>query len=74
MSFDFAGVYTNVKNHKVIEYDLADTRHVKVEFMELPEGVQVTETFEPENTHPEKMQRSGWQTILYNFKKYVEAG
>ena len=73
-SFDFAGVYTNVKNHKVIEYDLADTRHVKVEFMELPEGVQVTETFEPENTHPEKMQRSGWQTILYNFKKYVEAG
>lgn len=69
----FAGVYTNVKEHKLIEYDLEDGRHVKVEFAKLPEGVKVTEIFEPENTYPENVQRSGWQAILNNFKKYVEA-
>jgi uncharacterized protein YndB with AHSA1/START domain len=72
-SFDFAGVYTDVKEHKLIEYDMGDGRHVKVEFTELPEGVKIAEAFEPENTHPENMQRSGWQAILDNFKKYAEA-
>ena len=72
-SFDFAGVYTNVKNHKVIEYDIADSRHVKVEFTELPEAITIIEMFEPQNTYPEKEQRSGWQAILDNFKKYAEA-
>ena len=72
MSFDFTGVYTNVKEHELIEYDIDDSRHVKVEFTGLPEGVKITETFEPENTHPETMQHSGWQAILDNFKKYAE--
>lgn len=71
-SFDFTGVYTNIKEHKLIEYDIDDGRHVKVEFTESPEGVKVTETFEPENENPEEMQRSGWQAILDNFKKYAE--
>ena len=72
--FDFTGVYTNVKEHELIEYDIDDGRHVKVEFAELPGGgVKVTETFEPENENPETMQRSGWQAILGNFKKYAEA-
>jgi uncharacterized protein YndB with AHSA1/START domain len=72
-SFDFAGIYTNVKNNELIEYDMSDGRHVKVEFAELPEGVQVTETFDPENENPPEMQRSGWQSILENFKKYTES-
>jgi uncharacterized protein YndB with AHSA1/START domain len=72
-SFDFSGRYTAVKEHELIEYDLDDGRHVKVEFTELPEGVQVRETFEPENQTPEEMQRSGWQAILDNFKKYTES-
>jgi len=72
-SFDFAGIYTNVKNNELIEYDMSDGRHVKVEFAELPEGVQVTETFDPENENPPEMQRTGWQSILDNFKKYTES-
>jgi len=72
-SFDFTGTYTAVRENKLIEYDLDDGRHVKVEFTETPEGVRVTETFEPENENPEEMQRSGWQAILDNFKKYVES-
>jgi uncharacterized protein YndB with AHSA1/START domain len=72
-SFDFGGIYTVVKEHELIEYDMNEERHVKVEFTEMPDGVQVTETFDPENQNSEEMQRAGWQAILDNFKKYVEA-
>lgn len=72
-TFDFTGVYTDVRAHELIAYDLDDGRHVNVAFAELPGGVRVTETFEPEKTNPEAMQRSGWQTILDNFKRYVES-
>jgi uncharacterized protein YndB with AHSA1/START domain len=72
-SFDFTGVYTDVKEHDLIEYVMEDGRHVKVKFAESPKGVEITETFDPENTHSEEMQRSGWQAILDNFKRYAEA-
>jgi uncharacterized protein YndB with AHSA1/START domain len=71
-SFDFTGTYTAVRENELIEYELDDDRQVRVEFTELPEGVRITESFEPENQNPEEMQRSGWQAILDNFKKYVE--
>lgn len=84
-SFDFTGVYTSVKEQELIEYDIGlfeehdmikynidDGRHVKVEFAKLPDGVRITETFEPEKINSEEVQRSGWQAILDNFKKYVE--
>lgn len=70
--FDFTGVYTTVEHHKQIAYDITDGRHVHILFAETPEGVHVTETFDPENENPEAMQRAGWQAILDNFKKYVE--
>jgi uncharacterized protein YndB with AHSA1/START domain len=72
-SFDFTGTYTNVREHELIEYDMDDGRHVKVQFNRLPEGVQITESFEPEKMNPEEMQRSSWQAILNNFKKYIES-
>lgn len=71
-SFDLTGTYTEVKNHQLIEYNLADGRHVKEEFEETPEGVKITVTFDPENENPLEMQRGGWQAISDNFKKYVE--
>lgn len=71
-SFDFAGIYSLVKERELIEYDMSDGRHVKIEFSEQPEGVKVIETFDPENENTEELQRSGWQSILNNFKKYVE--
>ncbi|MBI4136743.1 SRPBCC domain-containing protein [Candidatus Roizmanbacteria bacterium] len=71
--FDFTGVYTNVNEHELIEYDMDDGRHVKVEFAETPEGINVTETFDPENENPEDVQRGGWQAMLDNFKKYAES-
>jgi uncharacterized protein YndB with AHSA1/START domain len=71
--FDFTGTYTDVKEHELIEYDMEDGRHVKVTFQETPEGVVVVEEFDPENENSEELQRGGWQAILDNFKKHVEA-
>lgn len=70
--FDFGGVYDAVEKNKIIEYTLDDKRKVKIEFTE--EGAQTTiaEQFEPEYTNTHEMQQSGWQSILNNFKKYVE--
>lgn len=71
-SFDFEGTYTAVQEDSLIEYDMADGRHVSIQFSEVPEGVKVTETFDPEQENTEELQRSGWQSILDNFKKYTE--
>lgn len=71
--FDFEGVYTNVEDEKLIEYDMPDGRHVKITFEKTPEGVKITETFDPESKNSEDLQRAGWQAILDNFKKYTES-
>ena len=71
VSFDLIGQYTAVEEHKLIEYNM-DGRHVKIEFQETADGVEVVESFDPEKENPEEMQRAGWQAILDNFKKYVE--
>ena len=72
-SFDFNGVYSHVDQHNVIEYSIEGGRKVRVEFESLPEGIQVTEIFEAETINSDDKQRDGWQAILDNFKKYVEA-
>ena len=72
-SFDFGGVYTNVKEYSLIEYTMDDGRKVKVDFIRQDNATRVVETFEPETTNPIEMQQGGWQAILDNFKKYTEA-
>jgi len=72
-SFDFEGVYTTVQLYKAIDYTIGDGRKVKITFTSDGNQTKVVETFEPENTNPIEMQRSGWQAILDNFKKYTEA-
>ena len=71
--FDFEGVYTSVEHHKYIEYSMTDGRKVAVTF-EMNDGTcKVTETFDPESENSIEMQKDGWQSILNNFKKYVES-
>jgi len=72
MGFDFAGTYTKVVEHKLIESTFGD-RTLLVEFMAAPDGVTVRETFDAESTHSVEQQRGGWQAILNNFRKHVEA-
>jgi len=72
-SFDFGGVYTNVKEYSLIEYTMDDSRKVKIDFISQDGTTREIETFEPETTNPTEMQQGGWQAILDNFKKYAEA-
>jgi hypothetical protein len=70
--FDFAGTYTRIEPHALIEYTFGGRTGV-VEFISGPAGVTVRVTFEAESENPEEMQRQGWQAILNNFAKHVEA-
>jgi uncharacterized protein YndB with AHSA1/START domain len=70
--FDFAGTYTKVVLHQLIEYSFGDRGGV-VEFLPDPSGVLVRVTFDAESDNPVEQQRHGWQAILNNFAKHVEA-
>jgi len=72
MGFDFAGTYTKIIEHKLIEYSFGD-RTAQVEFAPGPKGVAVRVTFDSEQTHSIEQQRAGWQAILNNFTRHVEA-
>ena len=72
MGFDFGGIYDKVETYKTISYTLDDNRKVTINFSSAGNATHVVETFETETTHSEEMQRAGWQSILDNFKKYVE--
>lgn len=71
--FDFEGTYDEVLRHDRIRYTMEDGRQVKIEFASDDGTTTVTETFDPEETNSPEMQRDGWQAILDNFRKYVEA-
>ena len=70
--FDFGGIYDVIREHEYIEYTLGDGRKVKITFTGNGIETKIVETFKAENTNSIEMQRSGWQVILDNFKKYTE--
>lgn len=70
--FDFTGVYDEVVPRERIAYTMSDGRKVTVTFTSDEEGVRVTEIFDPESENTREMQQAGWQSILDNFKRYVE--
>ena len=74
VGFDFAGTYTRVEPMSLIEYTMGDGRGVRVEFAPTDAGVRVRETFDAEGEHDPEFQRQGWQSILENFRRHVEAG
>ncbi|MDN5000570.1 SRPBCC family protein [Bradyrhizobium sp. GCM10027634] len=72
MGFDFAGTYTTIVEHKLIEYAFGP-RKAEVEFVPGSKGVTVRVVFDGEETHSVEQQRGGWQAILDSFARYVEA-
>ncbi|PIF32862.1 uncharacterized protein YndB with AHSA1/START domain [Flavobacterium sp. 9] len=70
--FDFEGIYTKVEKLALIEYRLSDNRTANVRFENLGSETKLTETFEPEATISEEMQEQFCQSVVENFKKYVE--
>ncbi len=71
--FDFTGVYDAVKENEYIEYTLGDGRKAAIYFNDYGKETKITEVFEAEKENSLELQRDGWQAILDNFKKYVEA-
>ncbi|MFM9940094.1 MAG: SRPBCC family protein [Hyphomicrobiaceae bacterium] len=69
--FDFAGTYTRIVPHQLIECAFGD-RVLLVEFAAGCNGVTVRETFDAEDQHPVDLQRQGWRAILNNFARHVE--
>ena len=70
--FDFAGTYTKVVPNTLIEYSFGD-RHGAVEFVASANGVTVRVTFDAAVDNSVEQQRQGWQAILDNFAKHIEA-
>lgn len=70
--FDFTGTYTKVVPNELIQYIFGD-RVATVTFVKVPDGIKVEVSFDAESEHSEEQQRQGWQAILNNFAKHVEA-
>ncbi|MFH1119261.1 MAG: SRPBCC family protein [Bacteroidota bacterium] len=73
VGFDFSGEYTHIAPHQRIDYLLDDGRKVRINFISAGEKTTVEESFEAEDVNTIELQRTGWQAILDNFKKYAEA-
>jgi uncharacterized protein YndB with AHSA1/START domain len=73
MGFDFEGIFTHVVPERSLAYRMEDGREVSVEFSPQRDGILVAETFDAETENPPEMQRQGWQAILDNFARHVEA-
>jgi uncharacterized protein YndB with AHSA1/START domain len=71
--FDFEGTYEVVVPPEEISYVLDDGRQVSVTFVSEGERVNVTTKFAPELENSIELQQAGWQSILDNFKRYLEA-
>ncbi len=77
--FDFMGTYLEVEEFKKIKYvmDKAANEDMGRECEILFEGMgngqtKVEVIFDSENENPIEMQKNGWQSILNNFKNFVE--
>ncbi len=71
--FDFEAVYDVVNKHKEISYTMTDGRKATTIFSTNENLTEVTTTFDAETENSTELQEAGWQSILNNFKKYVES-
>jgi len=71
--FDFAGAYNEIKTHELIIYTLFDGRKVRINFDTAGNATTIIESFEAESENSVELQKYGWQSILNNFKRYVES-
>ena len=70
--FDYVCIYDDVVVNEKISHTTSDNRKTTVLFFVIDNGVKLTETFDPENKTPLDIQQGFCQSILNNFKTYVE--
>jgi len=71
-AFDFEAVFNEIVAGEKFTYTMPDSREIQVSFEKTDDKTLVIVTFDPENENPVDLQRSGWQSILDNFRKYAE--
>ena len=71
--FDFSGKYLEIKENELIVYVIDDGRKVHISFEAAGNATSIIESFEAEGVNSLELQKSGWQSILDNFKKYAES-
>jgi len=69
--FDFDAVYTEINEGQDFTYEFGG-RYATVSFLEKNGMTEVAVSFDPETENPLDLQKTGWQAILDNFKKYTE--
>lgn len=70
--FDFEAVYKEINPLESFTYGF-ENRNIQVRFEEMGKKTKVMIEFDPDSENPIEMQKNGWQSILNNFKKYVES-
>lgn len=73
VGFDFVCTINSIIPNKSLNLTMEDGRKWNIEFESFENYTKVTEVFDSENENSEEMQRTGWQAILNNFKKYTES-
>ena len=73
IGFDCDAVYIEVILIKKLEYIGFGDRTVTIHFQAQGEKTRIIETFDIENENPVELQKTGWQAILNNFRKYAES-
>jgi uncharacterized protein YndB with AHSA1/START domain len=72
VGFDFAGTYSQIIPHQLIEFSLGD-RAVSIKFEVVSSNeTKIIEAFEIEDINSAELQRQGWQAILENYKRQAE--
>tara|TARA_R110000744_G_scaffold144102_3_gene256118 strand:+ start:621 stop:1037 length:417 start_codon:yes stop_codon:yes gene_type:complete len=74
VGFDFEGVYKELEHCRVLTLALGDGREARTTFETVGTATKVSTVFDAETENPIELQRDGWQAILNNFKRHVEAG
>ncbi len=72
VGFDFEAVYNEIVEGEKFTYTMEDGREVNGSFEDLDGKTKVTIIFDAEKENSEEMQKDGWQSILNQFKSYVE--
>ena len=70
--FDYICFYEEIVTKRKISHTGSDNRKTTVLFLPIKNGVKLIETFEPESKTPLDIQQAFCQSILDNFKAYVE--
>lgn len=71
--FDFEAIYNEITEGQGFVYTMPDDRQVNVYFQSQGNLTEIRIIFDAEKENAVDLQKNGWQSILNNFKNYVES-